>query len=136
MSTGKQDYKCEEALEAVFALPSDVEQSEDDIEDADSIISVADDNDTVIQSDFEADDDSNCSSTLYQLTDDYDYSNSSAFDASEADASDSDDEGAWKKGTMNDVDTDFDTFHVVPAKPFSPDDGPTDFFSKFSTTSY
>lgn len=132
MSSEKRYYKSVEVLEAIFALPDDVEDSEDDREDSDSITSVVADKDTVMQSDFEADDDSNCSSTLYQLADDYDHSNSSALDVSEEDASDSDDEeGAWKKGTMNDVNIDFDTFHVVPAKPFSPDDGPTDFFCKF-----
>jgi len=52
MSTGKYITRLSKNRLQSFLTPTISEQSEDDIEDADSIISVADDNDIVIQSDF------------------------------------------------------------------------------------
>ena len=141
MANRKRLYKTEDVLEALFALPSDVEDSEDDLE-------VSDDQDcgtdggagvagsTVVDSVSENDDDSmlsDCSSTLYMLASDSDESpcSSDSEDALESDPPSDDEEVGWKKRAMNDVDIDFDVVHVIPANPFLPSDGAAEFFCKF-----
>ena len=134
----------EEILEALFALPSDVEDSEDEFEVSDGTCSgtdgVADaggvDSSTVVDTVCETDDDStlsDCSSTVYMLASNGDQSPCCSYsdDDLESDSPSDDDEGDWKKRAMNDVDIDFDVVRVVPANPFLPCDGATEFFCKF-----
>ena len=144
MANRKRFYKTQEVLETLFALPSDAEDSEDDFEVTDSTDSGTDggvdaagvESSTVVVGVCETDDDSilsDCSSTLYMLASDCDESSCSSYsdDELESDSASDEEEDDWKKRAMNDVDVDFDVVGVIPANPFLPSDGATEFFCKF-----
>ena len=115
----------EEALEALFALPSDEENSDDDVEGTSDEGDMPDDRELdgfdLIDDDA---DDSDDDDVLYQLA-----SSQSSPASSFADTDDSEeDENGWSKREPGRQPVDFDSVTVVPRKPFTLNEGPLEFF--------
>jgi hypothetical protein len=123
----------DEVLDAVFALPSDPEESEDDQDgvsgDGDASI---DDRESITLSD-DGDDD-NDDDVRYRLPSDSDdsdvCSSSSSTEDTDSDNSEEDSNG-WTKTVPTNGSVDFDKVTVVPQHPFVPEEGAADFFGKF-----
>ena len=126
MDAAKRKYKkVEDVLDAVFALPSDVDESEDDLDGNSGSESCADDV-RLCSSDDDSDDDD----TLYYLADsDASQSSLSECDSNQSDSAD--DEEEWAKKPITKSSVDFESVPIVPTFPFLQSDSPADFFGKF-----
>jgi len=146
-------YTAQQARDLLFELPTDDEQSEDELEgSSDDDQSDRDDGHCDHVPDISAEgsngelsDSGSDSSTLYQLADPSGLSRtgesddesdvpSSGTDQADdvSDFVDSDcDEPFWKQSSIANVNKDFDRVQVLPAKPFALEEQPVDFFYRF-----
>lgn len=138
----RKKYKVEEVIDILFALPSDEEKSDDDVEkDSDEENdNQADTNvgDPTFAEESDTSDSDSGSSTLYMLAD---ASFSSETESESGSGGRSDDESAesvdgddvWKKTapTPTPIDIDFDAVQILPAKAFTTDESPAEFFAWF-----
>lgn len=128
MSRRSRYRTSQEILDAVFALPSDPENSSDDEESSDNDFdpSAADhlpsDSNCQLSSDDDDDD------ILYRLASDV----TDVESASDVSSQDSDDNaGGWTRNVLQRASIDFDSMRIVPKQPFSADEGPVDFFRRY-----
>ena len=122
MSARQVRYKSTaEVLDAVFALPSDPENSADDNQ------VVSDDGNASLDS-YDSYDNSD-DDVLYQLASDFDDSASGGAEDTDPDSS-VEDENGWTKSVTINTSVDFDAVVVVPRHPFAPEERPVDFFGK------
>ena len=121
-----------DVLDAVFALPSDDESSDDLEANSDEEESQTDEivfcsHSVVHETDTSSDDDDD--DVLYSLAD-AECSNTSDAEDSDSAAEETD----WSKAVIQGAGIDFDAVGVLPVQPFVPSDGPLDFFNRFFDT--
>jgi hypothetical protein len=124
-----------EALQAVFDLPSDPEQSDDDIEGCSGTEADTDDDSEGETVDILCDD-SDDDDILYRLATSSDSSSSDAENSDQSSHESDCDEKGWAKTTLNPVLINFDAVQVVPQQPFTPEEGPSDFLGKFLDSTF
>ena len=129
----------DEAIEALFAISSDVEDSADDLDDCNDTGNTEIVTHAVQSSNSVADgdtDDSDDDDVLYRLASDMseEYTDNSTVSSDvddDFDVNSADDETEWSKTEVDPVALDFDAVWVVPTFPFLPTDGPLEFFSRY-----
>ena len=132
---GKQTYKTEEVLAALFAMSSD-DESEDNLDDSDEDDGGDHNAGSAANSLMEAEtSDTDDDDILYQLADpdaSTDRSDQEGSDTNTDDeGEDSDSDPEWHKNPLSDPNVKFDDVNVVPRTPFLDTDGPLEFFEQF-----